>query len=94
MAVTRFRRSHDVVFEMSGERALLLDSSGNEMITLNPVGSLIWNALKDAADADTIAARLRDLFPDVAADELMADVNQFLGELLAAGLVVVDDAPS
>ncbi len=92
MAMLRFRRSHDVVFEMSGERALLLDSSGRELITLNPVGSLIWNSLDDASDAETTAARLSEHFPDVAADVVLDDVNQFFDQLREAGLVVIDDA--
>lgn len=77
---------------MSGERALLLDSSGSEIITLNPVGSLIWNSLDEPSDAETTAARLSVHFPDIAPDVVLRDVNQFLDQLREAGLVVIDDA--
>ena len=41
---TRFRRSDEVVFEVSAGRAVLLDRTGKELITLNPVGTLVWQA--------------------------------------------------
>jgi Coenzyme PQQ synthesis protein D (PqqD) len=80
------------MFEMSGDRAVLLDASGSELITLNAVGSIVWNAMDTPIDMATLAAKLGETFPDVPLDQLRADVEEFVGQLRSAGLVVVDDA--
>ncbi|MBA3956158.1 MAG: PqqD family protein [Acidimicrobiia bacterium] len=41
----RPRRSPDVTYEIVDGRAMLIDAAGTEIITLNPVGSLVWSAL-------------------------------------------------
>jgi hypothetical protein len=92
VASPRFRRSDDVVFEVSGGRAVLLDQSGTELITLNPVGTLIWQALEHPSDVHTIAQQLNATFPDVPTEQLEADATSFLDELGASGLVVDDAA--
>lgn len=87
-----FRRSDDVVFELAGDRAVLLDQSGTELITLNPVGTLVWRALDRPGDVHGIVEQLSKTFPDVAVEQLETDVAGFLDELAAAGLVVDDAA--
>lgn len=73
---------------MAGSRAVLLDASGTELITLNPVGSLVWNELDGRRDADELAASLHEKFAGVELTELRADVAAFLDELVELGLVV------
>jgi len=88
----RISRALDVVSEMAGDRAILLDSTGAELITLNPVGSLIWNAIEGEASAADLATMLAGHFPQVSESELRADVDEFIEQLRTAGLVVVADA--
>jgi hypothetical protein len=83
-----FRRADNVVKEVVDDRAFLLDDRGEEMIVLNPVGTMVWDALDEARDASAIAASLADRFTDVSLDELERDVQTFLDELREAGLVV------
>lgn len=83
-------RVPDVVSEMSGDRAILLDAAGVELITLNPVGSLIWNSIDGVVSADGLTSVLTAHFPDVSPVQLRTDVDEFIEQLLAAGLVVVD----
>ena len=71
---------------------MLLDQSGTELITLNPVGTLVWQALDRPGDVHTIARQLSVTFPDVAVEQLETDAAGFLDELAAAGLVVDDAA--
>jgi Coenzyme PQQ synthesis protein D (PqqD) len=88
----QYRRSDDVVFEVAGDRAVLLDAAGKELITLNPVGSLVWQMLGEPHDAAGVAAALHAAFPDVPKTKLEDDANAFLAELVASELVVHDAA--
>ena len=83
-----FRRADNVVKEVVDDRAFLLDDRGVEMIVLNPVGTLVWDALDEPRDAAAIAASLVDRFVDVTHEQLEQDVEAFLEELREAGLVV------
>ena len=83
-----FRRADNVVKEVVDDRAFLLDDRGVEMIVLNPVGTLVWDALDKPRDATAIATSLVDRFVDVTLEQLEQDVEAFLEELREAGLVV------
>ena len=79
------------MFEVAGDRAVLLDADGKELITLNPVGTLVWQMLDEPLDAEAVAEALQASFPDVPMAKLEDDANRFLAELAASELVV-DDA--
>jgi len=81
-------RSADVVFDMAGERAVLLDAAGKELITLNPVGSVVWQELDGQRDASALAADLHDRFTGVDVEVLREDISVFLAELVELGLAV------
>lgn len=87
------QRAPDVVYEVVDGRAVLIDPTGVELITLNPVGTLVWQALDSGGDAATLAQRLLPEFEGVTAEQLERDIDAFLGELLGLGLVS-DDAPA
>jgi hypothetical protein len=82
------RRADGIVMQAVDERAFLLDGRGTEMIVLNPVGTMVWDALDGASDADAIAESLVSRFEDVSLTQLQGDVREFLDELAEAGLVV------
>ena len=92
------RRSEGVVFERSGDRAVLLDEAGSTLFTLNPVGSLVWHELDGARDASELAAALVGRFDGaVEIAQLEADISDFLAEMMGEGLIVdvrSPDAPS
>ena len=88
----RLQRSADVVFDVVVDRAILLDGGGHELITLNAVGTVVWNELDGRRDADELAADLFGRFVDVGLDELRADIAGFLEELVTLGLAV--DGPN
>ena len=83
------QRAPDVVYEVVADRAVLIDPAGVELITLNPVGTLVWQALDGGGDAATLAQRLLPEFEGVTAEQL--DIDAFLNELRDLGLVS-DDA--
>ena len=83
-----FRRADNIGMQVVDGRAFLLDEGGAEMIVLNPVGTMVWDALDGASDASAIAASLAASFEDVSLAELESDVRYFLDELASVALVV------
>ncbi len=83
-----YRRADGVLSEILEGRAMLVAADGTELITLNPTGTAVWDALGDLGDPAAIASRLHETRPDVALDVLEADVQSFLTELEEAALVV------
>ena len=51
-----FRRADNVVVQVVDERAFLLDERGEEMIVLNQVGSMVWDALDGERGDSAIAS--------------------------------------
>jgi coenzyme PQQ synthesis protein D (PqqD) len=87
------RRSPDVTYEVVDDRAMLLDPAGRELITLNPVGSVVWETLDGTLDVAGITDRLLPLFDGVTRDQLAHDVELFVAELRASELIVDVDPP-
>jgi len=83
-------QSNSVVFEVVDGRAVLVDPSGSELITLNPVGSMIWAALAEPTDADAVAKQLLPEFEDVSYEQLHGDVVDFIRELSDLGLLTAE----
>lgn len=81
------RRSPDVIHEVIDERAMLVSPDGSELISLNAVGTLVWDLLGTAAEAEELAGRLHTRFEGVPRDELERDIRTFLESLREQGLV-------
>ena len=84
--VMSWTRSPQVVYEVVDGQAVLVDPAGRELLTLNGVGTVVWEAL-DGSDAATLAAALIDRFDGVTVEELTVDIAAFLDEIAGAGLV-------
>jgi hypothetical protein len=67
---------------------VILDARGSELITLNPVGSMLWHALAEPSEPSGLVDRLAGEFPDVDRAQLTSDVQDFVASLLAEGLIV------
>lgn len=89
--VTTYARVDGVLHDMLDDRAVLVTADGKEVVTLNPVGSLVWQALQEPADVDALADALAGHFPDVDGAVLHRDVEAFVGSLLQAGLITTRD---
>ena len=57
------------------------------VVTLNPSGRMVWEALETDASLDDLEALFRDVFPDADTDTLRRDVGQILDTLVEVGLV-------
>lgn len=90
----RYRHVNGLTSEMSGDRVVILDASGETLTTLNATGALLWSELEDSADVDELASALAAAHDDVGPADVRDDVVVFLDELAEAGLVEATDAAS
>lgn len=56
----------------------------NGMMTLNEAGRLLWQALEDGADLETLAAVLTERY-EVSKEQALADAEEFVEKLTSAG---------
>ena len=87
---TKLICSESVVYaELDGE-AVLLNIDTGLYFGLDPVGTSIWSALAAGATPDDVAAKLVEEY-DAPAEQIQADVREFLGLLTEKGLVRAAD---
>jgi coenzyme PQQ synthesis protein D (PqqD) len=82
------RRSPDVVSEVVDGRALLVSTAGMELITLNAVGSIVWEGLAEPATRSALTDLVLERVTGATREQVESDVDAFLSELRAAGVVV------
>src|SRR3954454_25176255 len=93
-ASRRFRRASSVIDDELDGHAVLLDQSAVTMLTLNRVGTLVWQLLDDDRAGAELPTLLLPKVRGVTAEQLDLDVEAFLQDLVDAGVVVTCDEPS
>jgi hypothetical protein len=76
---------HVATRDLDGE-LVLLNYDTEVYFGLDDVGTRIWEALRDAPTIEAGLEQLLEEF-DVGSDQLRADVEQLLGQLIEGGLV-------
>ena len=77
----------EVLIQMlPGGDAVLLHMSTEVYFGLNPVGARIWEALVETGDVESAGRKLVGVFA-VDEDRLLSDLDDLVGELVAAGLL-------
>ena len=88
--MTTYRRVRGASHEELDGKVVVLSAGGDELVTLNEVGGLVWRQLDEPAAVDDIVEALLPVFGGtVARAELVADVEAFVAELVSASLVEV-----
>jgi hypothetical protein len=87
------QRAPGVLFEVFDDRAVLLDQEGQELLTLNPVGTLIWKAIETPVEIDRLEAELFTQLEGVEREVFSRDLLAFVESLRSEGLIIVDGAP-
>jgi hypothetical protein len=88
MSPTTYRRSDGILDEVLDGRAALVNPEGTELLTLNEVGSVVWEALADEQPVDVLVDAVKAACENVPTESVDADVRRFLAELCALGLVL------
>ena len=77
------------MFREVSEGAVLLQMEDEIYFGLNAVGARVWQNLPPAcASLDDLCVRLGSEYPDVAPEQLRADVTELLDQLREAKLLV------
>ena len=90
----QFRRAEGVVYDELDGHAMLLDRDAVRMLTLNRVGTLVWNLLDEDRTCAELTALLLPKVRGVTVEQLEIDVASFLDELVGAGVAIARDEPS
>lgn len=81
------RRADSVTYDVVDGRAILVDPQGAELITLNPVGTMVWEALDGRRDVRELAEHLAGRLDHVDLEQARTDVTRFMDELRQLGLI-------
>jgi hypothetical protein len=66
--------------------AVLMNIKGGSMLTLNPIGSIVWQRLNEGRTPTQIAVQLASEF-GISQEQAYADVNEFVEQLRAHELI-------
>ena len=80
--------SPDALFQEIGGEAVILDLSSSTYFGLDPVGVRVWQLLQEGHDEQSICQTMVTEY-DVDPERLAKDVNAFLVQIQAAGLLRV-----
>jgi hypothetical protein len=74
-------------------RVVMLDLESERYYRLDAVGSRMWELLSELGEVETVHARLHDEY-DVDSSVLRQDLEDFIVQLVAAGLLRAESTPS
>lgn len=90
---TKFCLAEDVRYRRFGEEGIVLRQEEAEIMVLNETGIRVLALAAEGTDADDIVDRILADY-DVNRATLQSDVDQFLAELLQAGILTQSEASS
>jgi hypothetical protein len=83
---SRVTTAPDVLFNITGDEAVILNLKSELFLGLNPVGTRIWTVLLGAPSIQAAYESLLTVF-DVAPERLRQDMDEILDQLLEHGLI-------
>lgn len=86
-----YHRSPSVTYDVLDGQAVLIHPESVEMLTLNRVGTLVWERLDGTMDPPQLAAVLLPALEGVSVEQLEADIVAFLATMAKDRLVVAGD---
>lgn len=88
MTITRYSQNPKVLCQVLDGETVLLNLESERYFGLDRVGTRLWELLLETDSVETAVQRMLGEF-DVAEAVLRSDVERLLGELVAAGLLIV-----
>lgn len=86
---THPRRAEGVTSrELTDGELAILDSAGEQLLIVSPVGSAIWTLCDGQHDAREMAALVAEQFPTTAPEQILRDVERFLVDLSRHGCLL------
>ncbi|MFT7597842.1 MAG: hypothetical protein ACI8TP_000762 [Acidimicrobiales bacterium] len=69
------------------DHTVVVDRNGEQMVTLNAVGGLIWELLATATPIETLINACSAAYPDVDQVAIAADVSSFVDAAIGIGVI-------
>jgi hypothetical protein len=88
---SKMKISEHVRTTITQDGAVLMNIKGGHMVTLNPVGSIIWQQLSEGRSPEGIAVCLAADF-GISRELALTDVNEFVRQLEAQQLLLPSDS--
>ena len=82
----RYQVDPDVLFSNIDGEVIILSQQEESYLSLDPTGSRIWHLLADTLTLDQLVDLLTEEY-EVSAEECRADVQDFLEDMVARGLI-------
>lgn len=89
---TTYCRTSSFECEELEDEIIIFERDSQAMVTLNPAGRLVWEAIEKRVTLDELEAAFLDALPDLGRKTIRQDIQGVLDALLAAGLATADDA--
>ncbi len=86
---TTYRRTSRYECEELEDELVIIERDSQAMVTLNPAGRLVWEAIENRVTLDELEAAFRDVFPNLGEDTIRHDIRGVLDALVTAGLAVI-----
>ena len=85
-----FRRVSSALHDIVEGQAVVVDGPSQQIVTLNEVGSLIWEELDQPRSLDDLVTVCSSQYPDVSTATLATDIEEFLRSAQAQRLITAD----
>ncbi len=87
-------RSTQVAARMLGDEMVIMSAKDSSLFTLNPVGTVIWNAADGSMTLEQIVEEKVCGEFELERRTALADAEQFVAELAEHGILIVADQPT
>lgn len=86
-------RSKYVAARMLGEEMVIMSGRDSTLFTLDPVGTVIWNAADGQKTLEQIVDERVCVEFEVERETALVDAREFIGELAGHGIVLISEQP-
>ena len=84
----RYLRNPDVVIhEEDPDGALVFNPDTDQIKVLNQTGFFIWQLCDGSYDMESIIARVKETFDEIPEDQVSAQVEDYVNEMVSAGFI-------
>jgi hypothetical protein len=88
---TTYRRTSNYECEELEDELVVMERDSQAMVTLNPAGRLVWEAIENRVTLDELETLFRVAFPDVGEDTMRNDILAVLNALVTTELAFIDE---
>lgn len=86
-----YRKSQEVDCEELESEVLLLNTKTLEVRLLNDLGAVLWDALDEYNNLESLAELLSEAKPETSYDENFKSITQFIDELVNSGYLLSEN---